>query len=77
MYEVWGTLMPNLLIDITNYMNVKEDAVKEHGTQTKDIDYVRVVRGINSYRAAASALDGFAEAFMYMDSADLVRSFPR
>lgn len=75
MYEVWGTLMPNLLIPIQDVMERKVAAVKEHGTQCADIDYERVARGINGYRAAASALDGYAEAFMHMPASTVLKLF--
>ena len=75
MYEVWGTLMPNLVVPVSNVMERKLAAVREHGTQCADIDYVRLSRGINGYRAAASALDGYAEAFMHMDAPTLLRLF--
>lgn len=75
MYEVWGTLMPNLLIPINGVMERKLAAIRQHRTQTDDIDYVRVVQGINGYRAATSDLEGFAEAFMYMPSSLLVKLF--
>ncbi len=75
MYEVWGTLMPNLLIPIKDVMDRKVAAVNEHGTQCADIDYERVVRGINCYRAAASALDGYAEAFMHMPASTVLKLF--
>lgn len=76
MYEVWGTLMPNLLVPVTAVMDRKLEAVREHRTQCADIDYVRLCRGINGYRAAGSALDGYAEGFMHMDAATLLRLFP-
>ena len=75
MYEVWGTLMPNLLIPIQDVMERKVAAVKEHGTQCADIDYERVSRGLNGYRAAASALDGYAEAFMHMPAPTALKLF--
>jgi len=75
MYEVWGTLMPNLLVPVTSVMERKLAAVREHGTQCADIDYVRMSEGINGYRAAGVALDGYAEAFMHMDAQTLLRLF--
>ncbi|NLK25230.1 MAG: hypothetical protein GX307_01465 [Euryarchaeota archaeon] len=67
--------MPNLVVPVSNVMERKLAAVREHGTQCADIDYVRLSRGINGYRAAASALDGYAEAFMHMDAPTLLRLF--
>lgn len=75
MYEVWGTLMPNLLIPVSGVMERKLQAIREHATQCADIDYVRLIRGMNEYRAAASGLEGYAEAFMHMPSSTLVRLF--
>jgi hypothetical protein len=56
-------------------MERKVAAVKEHATQCADIDYERVARGINGYRAAASALDGYAEAFMHMPASTVLKLF--
>jgi hypothetical protein len=50
-------------------------AILEHWTQVRDIDYVRVVQGMNIYRAATSGLDGYAEAFLHMPSGDLLKTF--
>jgi len=75
MYEVWGALMPNLLVPVTDVMDRKAAAIAEHGTQTRDVDYVKAARGMNSYRAAASGLEGYAEAFMHMTASDVARTF--
>ena len=75
MYEVWGALMPNLLVPISDVMDRKVGAINEHGTQCADIDYERVARGMNGYRAATSALDGYAEAFMHMPSPTMLKLF--
>lgn len=75
MYEIWGTLMPNLLVPISEVMERKVAAIQEHGTQCADIDYERVARGMNGYRAAASALDGYAEAFMHMPASTMLKLF--
>jgi N-acetylglucosamine malate deacetylase 1 len=75
LYEVWGALMPNLLIPVNGVMQRKEAAILEHGTQVRDIDYVRVVRGMNGYRAATSALEGYAEAYLHLPANDLLKYF--
>jgi len=75
MYEVWGALMPNLLVPVDGVMQRKVLAILEHWTQVRDIDYVRVVQGMNGYRAAASGLEGYAEAFLHMPAADLRKCF--
>jgi LmbE family N-acetylglucosaminyl deacetylase len=75
MFEVWGTLIPNLLVPVNGVMERKVAAVRQHHTQVKDIDYVRVVQGLNGYRAATSGLEGYAEAFMFIPSGDLIKMF--
>ncbi len=75
MYEVWGALMPNLVVPISETMEKKLSVIRMHGTQTDDIDYVRMVRGINEYRAAMNRLSGYAESFMYMPGRDLKKMF--
>ena len=75
MYEVWGALMPNLVVPSTETRDKKLSVIRLHGTQMADIDYVRMVRGINEYRAAMNRLNGYAESFLYMPGKDLKRMF--
>jgi LmbE family N-acetylglucosaminyl deacetylase len=75
LYEVWGTLMPNLIVPVSRVMPRKIRAIKEHGTQVSEIDYIRLAQGMNGYRAAASGLEGYAEAFMHLPSGDLEHIF--
>lgn len=75
MYEVWGALMPNLVVPISETMEKKLSVIRMHGTQTEDVDYVRMVRGINEYRAAMNRLNGYAESFLYMPGKDLKKMF--
>ena len=73
MYEVWGVLMPNLVIPVSSVMDRKLASINEHTSQVKDIDYIRAVEGMNKYRAATSKLDGYAEAFLCLPGKDVVR----
>jgi len=75
MYEVWGPLMPNLLIPVTSVWDRKCEAVRDHMTQVRDIDYVKATTGLNGYRAASLHLDGYAEAFLHLPSSSLMRTF--
>lgn len=75
MYEVWGALMPNLVVPISETMEKKLSVIRLHGTQMDDIDYVRMVRGINEYRAAMNRLNGYAESFIFMPGRDLKKMF--
>ncbi len=75
LYEIWNPLMPNLLISVNSAMDRKVAAIRDHWTQVREIDYVRASQGLTSYRAASLALDGYAEAFLYLTARDMVRIF--
>jgi len=66
-YETWTPLTaPNIVVDITDSIGIKENAIRCHKTQSKVIDFLWAFRGLNAYRAAFVRLTGFAEAFMFM-----------
>ncbi len=77
LYEIWNPTMPNLLIPVNDVMERKVAAIRDHWTQVREIDYVRVSQGLTSYRAASLALDGYAEAFLFLAAGDLARMFHR
>jgi LmbE family N-acetylglucosaminyl deacetylase len=63
-YEAWTPLMPNRIVDITREMPVKCEAIEQHRTQTKNIEYVRLVKGLNAYRTLHAPREcAYAEAF--------------
>lgn len=65
-YETWTPLaFPNIVIDISRTVSLKERALRCHETQLKVIDYVAAFRGLGAYRGAF-ARTRFAEAFMFM-----------
>ena len=70
MYEVWGALMPNLVIPVTETMDRKLSVIRMHKTQMEDIDYVKMTRGINEYRAAMNRISGYAESFLSLSGKD-------
>lgn len=63
-YEVWTPLFPNYLVDISDVIRVKEEALKKYKSQLADVDYVHTAFGLNAFRSA-SLLEtgGYAEAF--------------
>jgi len=73
LYEVWNPLVPNLLVDITDQMPRKIEAIEAHRTQTRECDFVKAAKGLNSYRAALSLVDGYAEAFLSLRKSELLR----
>ena len=76
LYEIWTPLIPNMIVDITQFMDMKIDAINVHKTQTTDMDYSRAVEGLNAYRAAIFARKGYFEAFLTMNRNDILRTFP-
>lgn len=51
MYEVWSPLMPNVIIDISKFVENKKMAISIHESQIQCFDYAEKVIGLNSYRA--------------------------
>lgn len=76
LYEVWTPVVANMLVDISAFFRWKTEAIRAHATQTALVDYVRAVEGLNSYRASMSGHEGYAEAFFFQTSSDLLRTFP-
>lgn len=75
LYEVWTPLIPNMIVDVSQFMSKKLEAVAAHKTQTRDLDYGRAVESLDSYRAAMSTLKGYCEAFLMLSRADFLRTF--
>jgi LmbE family N-acetylglucosaminyl deacetylase len=69
-YEVWSPLVANTLVDIGAAMARKREAMQAYRSQSRDVDYPRVVEGLNAYRSlAAGCSRGYAEAFYVARSA--------
>ncbi len=69
-YEVWTPLVPNRVVDITEVIDVKRDAMAEFASQLAEYDYARAMLGLNAYRALlAGRGHGFAECFYVADLA--------
>jgi len=63
-YEVWSPMVANAFVDIGASYLAKQAAMVEHRSQLADVDYVRVINGLNTYRSLAAGFsDGHAEAF--------------
>lgn len=66
-YEVWHPLSANIVIDITDVFKKKVKALRQHKTALHAVDYIRLCKGLNTYRAATllgRSRDGYAEAFV-------------
>ena len=51
LYEVWTTLVPNTVVDISNTMEQKMRALSEHKSQIQQFDYTKRVQGLNAFRS--------------------------
>jgi len=68
-YEVWTPLIPNRLVNISNVVEAKKNALMEHASQLKELDYLDAAMSLNRYRAAMYKKSSqFAEAFIYCTS---------
>lgn len=70
-YEVWTPVRADTLVNITQQMTVKEEALRRHESQTAALDYIEKIRGLNAYRSLSRPkLCRFAEAFRLLDWSD-------
>ena len=64
-YEVWSPLTANAVLDIGSVAERKLRMIGLHASQVADIDYARVIAGLNTYRSVLlPARGGHAEAFI-------------
>ncbi|MCL5794937.1 MAG: PIG-L family deacetylase [Patescibacteria group bacterium] len=75
MYELWTPFFPNRLIDISNVINIKKEAINAHITQLKSRGYEKVVLALNQYRAEINNIKGYAEAFFVSNPAIFKKLF--
>ena len=75
MYEVWGMVVPNMIVDITAQSQRKAQAIAAHTSQIHKVDYVAMAKGLNQYRAISCGGSGQAEAFLFLERKDLLKQF--
>ncbi len=63
-YEVWTPLVPNLIVDITETMDKKKEAVSRYVSQLASNDWLDAAVCLNRYRAVVSGAGRYAEGFM-------------
>ena len=74
-YEIWTPLMPNRVVDISEHIQKKIDAIKQHKTQVKHIDYVEKIKGLNAYRSITVPKAGYVEAFFSCKPQEYIKLF--
>ncbi len=62
-YELWTPLVPNKILNIDDYTDVKRKAIECHESQLLCRDYLEAVLGLNRYRAAILGAGSNAEAY--------------
>jgi len=66
-YEVWTPLLPNRLLDITDHIDIKKEALSRYTSQLAEVDLVRTTLALNRYRSVTHLRGaGYAEAFLRM-----------
>lgn len=63
LYELWTPFFPNRLINITDVINIKKQAIKAHISQLKSREYDKAILALNQYRGEINGIRGYAEAF--------------
>lgn len=78
-YELWSTLWPNVLVDITSVADEKHQAICRYASQQNERDYASAILGLNCYRGLPFKIP-YCEAFFVCGSAQfstIVRSMRR
>ncbi len=74
-YEVWTAIYPNLILDITDVLERKENAIKCYTSQLQNIDYLSAFKGLNQYRSITHLKgEGFCEAFFRLSIDDYLKT---
>ncbi|MFQ5444027.1 MAG: PIG-L deacetylase family protein [Nitrospinales bacterium] len=79
-FEVWTPLVANVVVDISNEIEIKIQAMKAHQSQQAKTEFVEMIQSINRYRAIA-CLSGkpsmkYAEAFFRVCKKDMATLKP-
>lgn len=67
-YELWTPMVPNKILNINDFEDLKKKAIECHESQLLCRDYLGAMVGLNRYRAAMLGAGTSAEAF-YVTSA--------
>ena len=63
-YEVWTALVPNLVVDITDTVGAKKEALARYRSQLVSNDWLEAAVSLNRYRGVTSGAGAYAEGFM-------------
>ena len=72
-YEVWNPInRPQLVFDITNFINQKVEALRLHESQVGEVNYIEAVKSLARYRGVTSMRGEYAEAFEIIQSGEII-----
>lgn len=75
-FEAWTPIAPNLLVDITDVIAIKREAIRKYESQLKYVDYENGAVGLNAYRGTGYVGRGrFAEGFLSLPANEYVNLF--
>ncbi len=63
-FEVWTALVPNLIVDITDTIKEKKEALSRFKSQLVSNDWIEAATSINRFRGITSGAGTYAEGFM-------------
>ncbi|MEQ8767698.1 MAG: PIG-L family deacetylase [Planctomycetota bacterium] len=67
-YEGWSACVPTHVVDVTDVYDTKLAACEKYVSQLKYVDYIRLVKGLNTYRSLFLEKGGlYGEAFVELD----------
>lgn len=73
-YEVWTPMLPNRLLDMTDHLDIKREALSRYTSQLAEVDVLRTTLALNRYRSVTHLRGlGYAEAFLRMGLSEYVR----
>lgn len=65
-YEVWATVQPSHVIDISGVWERKRKAIQQYDSQLRYNDYLRMIEGLNAYRTLYLPSARYLEAYQEM-----------
>lgn len=78
LYEVWTPIIPNIVVDISDIIEKKIQAIKCYESQLKYINYLDTIIGLNSYRSITNLQGkGYCEGFLLLDFDDYKKFFSK
>jgi LmbE family N-acetylglucosaminyl deacetylase len=63
LFETWCPVVATHVVDVTQVMELKIQALERHHSALKYGDYARCIRALNAYRGLYLGRDCYAEAF--------------